>query len=168
MYCVPSSHLKGIPESTARSFAGQCNGHRFMYLAHAGIIVDVDIVTEGGAAGSVDLDKDNLQKVARKEDLAAMKGVIVWMALVLLKLSLAIQCIPTPTGANHHDLCVQSLLSCCIKQAYLDTFQMSDDPAIKVQNQVETMGHCQMNMLYQHVHSNYHVCSALYNCHNMT
>lgn len=77
MYCVPSSQLTGNAELTARSFAGQCNGHRYMYLAHAGIIADVDIVTEGGAAGSVDLGKDNLQKVARKEDLAAMKGVIV-------------------------------------------------------------------------------------------
>ena len=72
-----------------------------MYLAHAGIIADVDIVTEGGAAGSVDLDKDNLQKVAQKEDLPAMEGVIVWMALVLLKLSWAIQCIPSLSHHGH-------------------------------------------------------------------
>lgn len=48
------------------------------------------MVTEGGVAGSVELDKDNLLKVAGKEDLLAM-GVKVWMALVLLGSSWAIQ-----------------------------------------------------------------------------
>ena len=48
-----------------------------IYLAHAGIIVDVVMVTEGGAAGSVDLDKGNLLKVARRGDLLAMKVVKV-------------------------------------------------------------------------------------------
>lgn len=65
-------------------------GSRTLHSAHIGIIVDVDMVTEGGVAGSVELDKDNLLKVAGKEDLLAM-GVKVWMALVLLGSSWAIQ-----------------------------------------------------------------------------
>ena len=68
---------------------------------------------------------------------------------------------------------MQSFLSFCIKQVYLGIYLLVVDPDIfshKVQNQVETIGHCQVNMvmLYQCIHSNYHVCSGLYNCHSMT
>ena len=81
-----------------------CLHDEYIYIygaQYAGVTVDV--VTKGGAVASVDEDKGTLIRVAREDDLAATKGGKVWTALMLLELSLAIQCMPS---LNCHDLCL--------------------------------------------------------------